>query len=463
MRLRQVRPHPFLWVPPILAMAFVACGTNPPGIPDPPERRISDSPPAKQVEPSSGVDVHVGWGQILREVPKNAYGVNSPANFIPGYSTDPVFMENLDQITAKRGLIRLHGWGMLGESPEAWQNGGVWNSSKIEQALRPLISEGYTVMINIPSGPDGEDDYHDPIAFAQFCASLVEIVNVDLSLGVRYWEIPNEREAGFAEPGLSIGEMAHLMETARDAMQSVDPTILVGGPATAWIHVDYVAELVSELYPNIDFVTLHTYSGDGMNDLGQAYDIAQDAMADLAELRSRIDATTESHLPIFVTEYNISYEGSPRIQTHEGAVYNAILLTQSIVAGADGSMYWNVAPYTDMSLLDGDTPYPNAYLYQAFNRDFYGSLVASESADATKVVVYAVSDTVAGRRSFALINRSSMPQPVVLRFDNWVPSDLAWQRWDADNNLSTVPISWKELGYGKFSVKPYSVNLFMSR
>ena len=92
--------------------------------------------------------------------------------------------------------------------------------------------------------------------------------------------------------------------------------------------MDYLTQLVDEIYPNIDFITAHTYSGDGSNSLQNAYDVAQYATTDLAELRSRLNLITgDNYLPIFLTEYNIAYQGSPRIQNHEGAVYDAMILT----------------------------------------------------------------------------------------------------------------------------------------
>ncbi len=412
---------------------------------------------------TNGIKVTVDWNDVIREIPAYAYGINSAANFIPAYSNDQTFMGNLEFITQKKSFIRLHGWGMLGESPEAWQNNGVWDSAKIEQALRPLVNEGYTVMINVPSGPQGEDDYLDPIAFAQFCADLVKIVNIDHGLGIKYWEIPNEREAGFIDPGLSVSQMATLIKAASTAMKAVDPSIKVGGPATAWVNVDYLSQLVDAVYPDIDFITAHSYSGDGSNSLQNAYDIAQFATADLVELRSRINLITgNNYLPIFLSEYNISYQGEPRIQTYEGALYDALILTESITAGADATMYWNMAPYSDMSLLDGDIRDENASLFKIFNESFHGDLVNSQSQDSKKVSVYATANkTNTGTYAFSLINRTAEAQTINLNSKSRLPSDMTWYLWDGNNDFSTRNTSWADLSQGNFILSPYSVNLFV--
>ncbi|MEE9321777.1 MAG: hypothetical protein V3U76_15125 [Granulosicoccus sp.] len=171
--------------------------------------------------------------------------------------------------------------------------------------------------------------------------------------------------------------------------------------------------------------------------------------------------TGENYLPIFLTEYNIAFQYSPRIRTHEGAIYDAIILTQTIQSGADASYFWANAPYSDMSLLDGDEHDENAYLYEIFNTSFHGQLLQSQSGNPAKVVVYAVFDSDSEQHAFGLINRTANPQSVKLGFENWLPSELTRYTWDADNDFSTHSTSWPSLGYGNFILSPYSVNLFV--
>jgi len=350
---------------------------------------------------------------------------------------------------------------MLGDSPEAWQKDGVWNSEKINAALAPMTQQGYKVMINIPSGSSGEGDYQNPTEFAQFCADLVQIVNIDLGLGIEYWEIPNERENPFTAPGITVPEMAVFIETAALAMKAIDPSIKVGGPATAWVNIDYLTELVALTYPNIDFITCHTYSGDCANAIDDAYDIAQHATDDLATLRNQINAITgASYLPIFLTEYNISYQGCPRVQSYEGAVNDAIILTESIKSGIDATNYWNVAPYSDMSFFDGDEHLEIARLYEIFNRSFHGDLKESTSSADSKVIAYATSDE--NQLAFCLINRTSQTQTINIEFENWVYTNLFWHHIDSDNIFSTAAVNEEDMLSNGIDLTPYSVNLFVS-
>jgi len=409
------------------------------------------------------IDVTVDWNNTVRQIPITAYGVNSPANFIPLFSNDPIFMDNLEFVTQKKGLIRLHGWGMLGDSPEAWQENGVWDSNKINEALTPLVEQGYKVMINIPSGPLGEDDYQNPEEFAQFCADLVQIVNIDHGLGIEYWEIPNERESDFTNPGLTVNEMAILIQTATQSMKAIDPTIKVGGPATAWVNIEYLTQLVEATFPDIDFITCHTYSGDCSNTIDNAYDIAQNATADLAILRNQINTITGAiYLPIFLTEYNISFQGCPRVQNYEGAVNDAIIMTESIASGIDATNYWAVAPYSDMSFIDGDDHFEIAHLYEIFNQSFHGDLLESQSSNNTKIIMYATAEQDQESHAFCLINRTSETQTVNLQFENWLPTDLIWHLFDVDNEFETTTTNWANINDGNLFLTPYSVNLFVS-
>ncbi len=414
---------------------------------------------------SQTITIDIDWSKTIQTVPNNAYGINSPANFIPSYSKDPIFMGNLELITQKKGLVRLHGWGMLeSDSPEVWQNNGIWNATKINQALSPLVEQGYQIMINIPSGPLGEDDYQNPQKFAQFCADLVKIVNIDLKLGVEYWEIPNEREQDFVSPGLSVNEMATLIKTASQAMKAIDPTIKVGGAATAWVNIDYLTQLTQAIYPNIDFITCHTYAGDCTNTLQNVYDNAQFAVADLKTLRQNINAITgTNHLPIFLTEYNLSFQGCDNIQSNEGAVYDALIMTESIKSGIDGTCYWAVAPYSDMSIVIDDQLDENAYLFETFNKYFYGNLVQSTTGDNSKVLVFSTANQGSNIFSFCLINRTAVSQSVQVQMTSLFSSNIDRYSWNNQNEYFTESTNWTNSNNGNLSLLPYSVTIFTGK
>jgi hypothetical protein len=141
-----------------------------------------------------------------------------------------------------------------------------------------------------------------------------------------------------------------------------------------------------------------------------------------------------------------------------------MMLTGTIKSGADASMYWNIAPYSDMSVLNGDIVEGNAHLFEVFNQSFHGELIKSQLSDSSKIIVYPVKQGVnTGEYVFALINRSADSQVINLDFEHWLPSDLSWYLWDKDNAFNRQATNWTALKQGNFTLSPYSVNLFVSQ
>jgi len=244
-------------------------------------------------------------------------------------------------------------------------------------------------------------------------------------------------------------------------MKSVDPTIQVGGSAAAWVNIDYLTQLL-QITPEMDFISCHTYAGDCTNSLQEIYDNAQDAISDLALLRQNInDISDPTRLPIFLTEYNLSYQGCPDIQTYKGVVYDAIILTQSIKSGIDATCYWNVAPYSDMSIVEDDNLIDNAYFYEIMNTYFHGEMVQSNSSDNSKILIYATKNTITGDYSFCLINRTDSEQNITLHINGFTPDTLHRYLWDVYHSYLSDIKSWGELNHGNFTLSPYSVTVFV--
>ena len=139
-------------------------------------------------------------------------------------------------------------------------------------------------------------------------------------------------------------------------------------------------------------------------------------------------------------------------------------MTENITAGVDATMYWNVAPYSDMSLLNGDTRDENSHLFKIFNESFHGNLMSSQSQEPSKVMVYAVANQAnTGIYAFSLINRTENPQTINLDFNGMEPADMTLHVSDANNEFSTRDTSWNNLNQGNLVLSPYSVNLFVAK
>jgi len=403
--------------------------------------------PASEDGPDASVAVNavvtVDWKTMVRTVSPLAYGLNCPSCFDPVWSSSPVLLTSLRTITAgARPLIRLHGWGMVTQgSGQCWLNeDGTWNGEKIKRALTPLVQSGYRLMIDIPSGPGGEKDPIDEAAMAPFVAALVKIVNVDNRFGVRYWELPNEREHI-----LSATRMGSMLSRASDAMKKVDPTVLVGGPGAEGINVNYIEEMVQHSLPAIDFVTAHTYGGDGKQSAAVSYQSAMDAVSEVRKLRERLTAVSQGkHLPIFVDEYNIGWDGNPAIYNNEGAVYFSIIQTGIIDSGAEASAVWDFSPAHDMSIVDREGHLrDSAHLFSLMNQYFYGGEARTSSSDPA-IHSFAVKSK--RFRSVILTNLSALSKAETVRFPGWKPNLVDWYQISNSGYTVKTGQTWNKSG-----------------
>ncbi len=404
--------------------------------------------------------VTVDWTRVLKDVDPKAYGVDCPACLDPAWTHSANLLKPLAAMAAGgKPLIRLHGWGMVTQgSNECWLNpDNSWNAPKIKSALTPLIRAGYQLLIDIPSGPGGESDVRDPIALAAFAASLVRIVNVDNRFGVRYWEIPNEREHL-----LDAKQMTNLLSLASKAMKSVDPTVLVGGPATEGVNVEYIAAVVQDSLPDIDFVSAHTYGGDGKQADSVSYASAIKAVADVRLLRTRLSQISEGkYLPIFVDEYNIGWDTTPKILTNEGAVYFSLIQGGVIDAGGDASAIWDFSPPHNMSVVDSHGSFhASAHLFSLMNQYFRGKEVSALSSDDTGLRVYAVNAS--ANHSLLLSNLSDSQQTVTLSFRGQTPKDLRTFEISPKGYSGPRHLTWSRLEGEGLTIPPKSVVILIS-
>ena len=140
-------------------------------------------------------DVTVDGTSASSDIDTKSYGVDCPDCLNPATTANPAFVSMLKEVTAGKGLIRLHGWGMVTQgSGQCWlRPDGSWDAPKIKAALAPLVQAGFPLLINIPAGPGGDGDTNAD-TLAAMGASLARIVNVDNHFGIKYIELPNEQE-----------------------------------------------------------------------------------------------------------------------------------------------------------------------------------------------------------------------------------------------------------------------------
>jgi xylan 1,4-beta-xylosidase len=192
---------------------------------------------------------------------------------------------------------------------------------------------------------------------------------------VRHWyfEVWNEPNLdGFWE---RADQQAYfkLYEVTAKAIKAIDPTLQVGGPATAG--AAWVPEFLQYAHKNglpVDFVATHSYGVDGgfLDEKGEAdtkLSPSPDAIVgDVRRVRQQISASPFPSLPLYFTEWSTSY--TPRDAVHDSYISAPYILsklkaTQGLVQGMS---YW---AYTDLFEEPGPPPTPFHGGFGLINRE----------------------------------------------------------------------------------------------
>ena len=281
---------------------------------------------------SAPINIKVDWNTINYPIDSMAFGVCGFQATNPINTQDENYRKNLKLILGTRnggGLFRIHTWEMIDTNGKSnsWISGGKWNEEKIKLSIKGLKDAGIkNICINIPDGISPATKIGNPSGFADFCAQLVRIINVDGKLGVKYWECPNEADQ--ANPKLTGSDEATVFNAAAIAMKKVDPTIKTGGPAVA--RPDLQADIktfIDQTLPNLDFISFHTYGGDGHKTDEQVWASAgaewySQYITDYLNTKS-----PARFIPTFYDEFNVSWTwqaGAEQMNGMSGAIYDAL-------------------------------------------------------------------------------------------------------------------------------------------
>jgi len=388
-----------------------------------------------------------------------AYGVNGPVFFDPVNGQNSSYINNYKHLTSTMSgsttLIRLHGWGMVtAGSPQCWLNSdGTWNTSKIQQALQSLVNNHFTLMINIPSGPDGNGC--DINTFPQFCANLVTIVNKNYGYNVKYWELPNERENIY-----DAATIGRLISACSKAMKNVDSSIKVGGPASSWLNSSALSTILDYAAADIDFTTSHWYGGFGPESDASLYDNAQNLANDISRARQLLSQKSpDKYIPIWIDEWNSTTTGDVRNHDNRGAVIGALVMKSVFANGGDGANWWIDGGWYPWADGNGNL-YPSGIMLNILNRYFRGSWVTANSSDTGNINTFAVYGSTG--HSFIIINRSGSCQNVDFSFQGWTPGSFTtWISYQiSSSGTSSRSASWQSIS-GGISVPDNSLTFFV--
>lgn len=396
------------------------------------------------------VDITIDWSFYTGYSSTSfSYGLNLFQGFNPNVVSatigSSVYRDNIESMNP--GIIRYHryeqmldaqqnlnGW-VISPDTEAYR----WDRDKIALALDADFEHNPTVMMNIanwpyymslantlpnqiPGVPDeisiqtGKLRLDMIDAYAEFCAELVHIINIEQGHGMQYWEILNEMDQIYTTPE-AMAELAEIYVRAAMAMKAVDPTIRVGGPAFTWPDRPQLVRPFLEIaHPYLDFVSYHSFSSGSIDDSNEwIWDRASEMGRYTQIIQALLAEFTDRPIETFHNEFNISYDPpDQRMETAVGAVYDALALAAIARSGATGAMAWAESDgwYGKMNLGGDWERRPSSYVFEIYNNLMQGDIVASSSSASSAVEVFAIDGDF--WEAFSLVNRSGQEQMVNL-------------------------------------------------
>ncbi len=392
-----------------------------------------------------------------RTINQAAFGLNLFQGFNPNVSGTPgnaLYKQGMSFM--KPGMVRYHSWEMLGTStnPNGWlTTANQWDAAKINNALNGANPWNPLVLMNIPAWHSGwytpgteklDPQYYD--AFANWCASLVRIINVDQNRGVKYWEVTNEQDDKYRG---SLGELGTIYNKCAAAMRLVDPTIKVGGPSFARpdLKVDLDA-FFAVAHAQLDFVSFHTYSSGNVGLATQ--DLYNHALRNGHQVKSVIAEFAKYSsrtIEFFHNEFGTTWAPpDPHRETYAQMIFDATLMVTAIKDGATGAQAWNEADGWYGKMDGGYNLRPAAYVYNNFNSHLLGGVLNNATTtDTTAVVVLA--DTKGSWKQFVIVNRSDRDQFFKINFTGLPTSVTPAALFYSDQNTPTGVITKSDVTY----------------
>ncbi len=417
----------------------------------------------------------VHWDQVAHPIPRGTFSVAIFAGFDPEVAASPAYQEGLAYMDVP--IVRYHNTNMIDDSTVkaiGWVDvaGKRWDSEKIVAALSAWKPPNVQKVITIPDWPEWMDadgdrflDANQFDAYAEFCADLVRITNVDNDFAIPYFEITNERDGLYwvdlqkkNQPD-RLDELTRIYNLCAKAMKAVDPSIQTGGPAA--MRPDYVAELkrfAAATLPDLDFLSAHGYASGKLEESDfSIYNKTQKIGDHISDLQAMLaEVSPDRNIPIHLNEYAISWTWEtrePRMLNHKGAVFDALCFVEFANHQLDVSNAWNERDGVYGKMDKDFALRPAAHVFHYANEWMMGDAVKVETSDPTQVVVFASKED--SKAGLLMINRSSSEN--TLRLEN-PPVAASWDKAVIDEGGLTESTD-ANLG-DEMTLAPHSVTFF---
>jgi Glycosyl hydrolases family 39 len=393
------------------------------------------NPEAPAPEPTTSpaeavpVAVQVNWEKTTSQTTPLMFGTNAAELAYPEALTDTVFKKRFTSTGIR--LIRVHG-DLLSKWTDPSQKS--WDSAKLKAAYDAFSPNPPAIIQNIPGWPswmaqdkDGLLNPSEYDRYADFCAELVEILNLQQKRKIVYWEPLNEQDNPYKKAG-KLDELWKIYNKTAKAMKAKDSSIKVGGPALTYDDSGTLASFLKASARNVDFVSWHRYAtGDTNVSNDELMSIASgfgDQVKTLRNITTRYIPSRK--VPLLLGEYNLNYawnSGEKRQNSHIGAVWFASVLKS--LADADVSMAtsWHLKDGIYGMIGPDNSLRPAASVFTWANKYLVGAVVEGTSSQpAVKVMAVRQKDQ---SRSLLLINQGAKPAALKIKTTDKLPWEVA--------------------------------------
>ncbi len=384
------------------------------------------------------------------------------------------------EVTAQPGVLFVDANQSLGSiSPLVYgSNYGPWLFVTLD--TRPLAVDAHLRYLRFPGGNWGDlndletwqiDQYialcrelgAEPAisvrlrgGSAEKAAQLVHYVNRTQGYGVRYWSIGNEPSL---YPDYDTQQYNQEWRAWADAMEAVDPEILLVGPDihqfTANLALnpkdkqgrDWMEEFLKANGDRVDVVVFHRYPfpTDRSGKLPTVAELSASSREwdeTIPALRRMVRELTGRDLPVGVTEVNSSWSsnsgGQATMDSHANAIWWADSLGRMIRQGT--TIVAQFALVGEFGLMDKYDPYPIYFVYRMYQR--FGDQLVYASSDRMDVSVFAAKRA-DGVLTILVVNQAEEAVEYPLRLEG-VEAGVA-QVWLFDVDHAAQPIGEAQL------------------
>jgi len=310
-------------------------------------------------------------------------------------------------------------------------------------------------------------------------ANMVKHFNKDTNNYVQYWIVGNEP----AQAGMDAAAYSTIFNQNYDAMKAIDPTIKIGGGATAWYDAPFLQTFLEQSGNRVDFVDFHGYAQEGIvpGDYTKLFQHATGYGNSIRELRALIQQTVParaSHIGIEVGEWELNWGGTVQNDTNFHAVWTASALGHILSSGALSLFYADKsnAIYTQEHTIadahghvvkikvdDTNPAYHGIGMFtgEGLFRGF-GDTVVHASSTLPNVEVYASDNP----KNIVMINKDpSLAQTAIVSLNGVTTGTIEVWRKDESVLFPNPPIKTATLslenGAFTYQLPPFSVTTFV--